>query len=927
MRIQCEVCSATYTIDDAQLTDQPVGAQCPYCGHVKLVTRAGPADGAGAASAEEPVPQSGGGGWDQGLDFAQEPPSPAPAPGGGFSAYGAQGGPPAEFADLAPQSGQEFGSAPAGGPEMSGAQDFGGAPALGGAQDFGDALEGNQALGGGARPMGEYSSADGGLELPDADEADVGGAACSVCGTPLVDEFDKVIGLCEVHQQKQQGGQALAGDVQWWVRPRHGGRAEGPMSLDDVRDRLRRGELTSHDDVSRDGSNFSPVERFPELAYISALKSPQISNERASGVTVHRGASPGQVFKWLVLGGVVAAVGAGAWSQRTVIQRVYENLLAGRVSSKPIGLNPVRRVAAAWQEELGAPELGLEELLAEGDESLNRDTWSDYGQAEEFFRRALLVDQDEARAIGGYVEAFAARSLATSSPERVKFVEAVIRYGLRLHPESMAVHRGAAALAVARNRLNQCLDHGNAAVRHGPEDGRARLLLAQCFLEGNVELAIEEIEGAKASNPELLLVPRLLGAAHARLGRFETAMGFHEARQQLTPEDGASYIDVGDLERSLGRSTQAQQAYEQALQKSGYDQKAHIRLGELMLELRRPVQAAEAFQSALRLAPPQGPRGSAIFGGWARAELLAGRPGRAAELAEQALTFDREYLPALIVRGESALLLKDRDTAERMASRAQKEGPNEPAVLVLAGRAAEQRNDFKKALDNLQNARANDPRDPRLAGILAAYHLRRGQPTQAYVVMAEAADIDPEEARARSRFTPVALSDVPVAEAIEAFRASASTERNAPVAYAAIGLMLYFSGEPGQAQEAVDRALRLDDGVIPGLIYAAQLQLDGERPRRTLRTSGRILALERGHPLALVLRARAQMALGQTQRAEDSFDDALRANPGFTEAAVARAGLQLDGPNRDEALAELERAFAINPNSLRLRRLLREAGL
>src|SRR5262245_66633630 len=39
MRIECEVCSATYTIDDAQLSDQPIGAQCPYCGHVKLVRK------------------------------------------------------------------------------------------------------------------------------------------------------------------------------------------------------------------------------------------------------------------------------------------------------------------------------------------------------------------------------------------------------------------------------------------------------------------------------------------------------------------------------------------------------------------------------------------------------------------------------------------------------------------------------------------------------------------------------------------------------------------------------------------------------------------------------------------------------------------------------------------------------------------------
>src|SRR6056297_1597925 len=76
MRIQCEVCSATYTIDDAQLTDQPIGAQCPYCGHVKLVSRSQAAP-ATSQPAYDP-------GWDPAPPEPEGPVASAPTTSGAY---------------------------------------------------------------------------------------------------------------------------------------------------------------------------------------------------------------------------------------------------------------------------------------------------------------------------------------------------------------------------------------------------------------------------------------------------------------------------------------------------------------------------------------------------------------------------------------------------------------------------------------------------------------------------------------------------------------------------------------------------------------------------------------------------------------------------------------------------------------------------
>src|SRR5439155_9336027 len=39
MRIECENCNAAFTISDSLLSDKPIGAQCPYCGHVRVVSK------------------------------------------------------------------------------------------------------------------------------------------------------------------------------------------------------------------------------------------------------------------------------------------------------------------------------------------------------------------------------------------------------------------------------------------------------------------------------------------------------------------------------------------------------------------------------------------------------------------------------------------------------------------------------------------------------------------------------------------------------------------------------------------------------------------------------------------------------------------------------------------------------------------------
>ncbi len=929
MRIQCEVCSATYTIDDAQLSDQPIGAQCPYCGHVKLVTRAEAE--AAAAEAEPAAPPPAPPPFPSPQTVRNAPPAFDTAASLGFQ----EAPPPMPSEDMPGPSTGYPGEAPttAYGPPPDMDMDMGppvqAAPPEGAVSPFA------------ASGLPASDPAGSGPELASAAEqitwAGGDGGTCSVCGTALHDEFDKVIGLCELHQrERRQDDPPVSGASpidpvgdEWFVRPRHGGHVMGPLSLEEVRARLRSGEMGSTDQVSRDGTRFQPVDAFPELSYINALKAQAALQDPTAGTAIVRSrGGPSISFRTILIAAVVVGLGYGAYAQRQTLQRIWKNLSRGRVATLAIGMNPYQKELANWSESVPRGPVTLAELLDDAGARHLEDTWAGYASAEQSYRAALVKEVDHPDALGGYIENFSLWRLDQADPEEIKQAEAAIRFALRLEPEHPAVHRAAAALALGRQRLNQCQVHASDALKANPADGQARLLLAGCFLQGNVPLAVEEAQRAVAAEPRLRRADRVLARAYSGLGRFSSAREILERRQKVDADNAAIDIELGRLSRALGQAAEAEAHFRRALDKEGYRQAAYLELGELMLELRRPAVAIQALTASAEWADARGERASRIYTAWSRASLLDGQPAEAARLAGLALEANREYLPALVTRGEAALLVLEDDIAMQMGDRALKEGPNEPAALVLSGRANARSGQHAVALQRLRRAAENDPKDPRLRGVLAAYYLQQNQANQAYVLMREAAEVDPEESKSRSRFTPTALTDGPVKEAIEAFERSARVERNSPVAWAAIGMMYYFAGEPGQAMAAVKRSLRLDDSNYAGLIYRAQLELDAGRPQRAEKSARRLLVIERGFPLGHVLLARALADQGKTDEAREEYEAALRSNPGMLTARVELAGLDVRDGQVDEAtLQELQRAYALNPNSLRLRRIMLRAGL
>ncbi|MEQ9496813.1 MAG: tetratricopeptide repeat protein [Deltaproteobacteria bacterium] len=917
MRIECEVCNATYTIDDSQLSDQPIGAQCPYCGHVKLVKR-------GDASASPPPP----------------PPPSAPGQIGDFDSVPFGGGPPGGHA---PPGGAP---PPFGGETASpfGASPFGGGSPFGGSQEptVPAAFPSSPPPQGGASLASDLSvpNDSGNIPPPPPGMTSGGGqpfdepdASCQVCGTPLTDEFDKVIGLCEAHQRDRRSadiddGPAAPSVANWHVRTPDG-RTEGPLTLEDLRARVRSGELSPSADFSNDGINFAPIGRFKEIAYLASLSvGGQVSvAPKGSYAAPRRSMDLSRIVTPLIVLAVIGGLGFVAYSQRDLIERIYQGIVAGPTALGPTGPNPLKRYVANWR--LAHPDVSgtADEHLVTARTRHLEDTWNGYQQAEQAYERALLLDESDARAIAGYVENLAVWRFDSASVKERRVAEAAAQYAIDIAADLPDGYRALGSVALAKGDLPNCRSNADKAIEKNSTDARARLLLAECYLEGNVQLAITEASAAHRYRPELRRAERFLALANARIGHYATAIDMLEKRLEVDPDNAVVHRNLGDLYRELAMLEQAEAAYTKASSLEGDKQAALIALAELKMEERQTTQAIRAYDAATQDRPMYGSRAARAYGGWARAELSRRRPERAVVLADKALSYAPKDSVSLLVRGEAALMTNSATTAHAYARRALNARPGEPAALVLQARAFVAQGARESAVKALETAVQNDPRDPRLRGILSGVFLSMGASPQAYAAMRQAAEVDPDEARSRARKGLLSWLDVAVKEAIDQFRRSATEERNASVASSSMAILYYHMGDVAQARTAVDRALRIDGSNVAALLYKAQLALDRGDAATAVQATAKMQAVERGSALGSLLQARAFAKQSKERKARTEFGSALRSNPGLLAAKVELAAMDLEGSNRSTAIGELETAFRVNPNSLTLRRTLLAAGL
>ena len=749
--------------------------------------------------------------------------------------------------------------------------------------------------------------------LNDAEVSEV--AQCKTCGKALLDQFDQVLGYCEEHQ-KASGPPPGIG--QRAVPPQE--EAQPPSSAAPA---------------GFDAASSSVLSGAEPIEVLSTRAAPSTSSEPTFRPMYYDRPNPkarvrarfdfGRYLKRLVFLGVLAGLGYGGYRYQTELREVA----AFVTSDKPLsarGPNPLGRKVIAWRAKHADFKGSVEGVLRSAWEQYRKDTRAGYAEAQMFFERGLVLQQDNVELIAGYVENVAIWRYATTEEGEQALLKRAVDYALSTAPGNPAVRRAAAALSWAQGLLGECRAGVDEALEKNPGDALARLLLAQCSIGGNVNLAISHVEKVAREEPDIKRAARVLAEAYSQAGRFAAAFKLLKKRLRQNPS-AKSWLLYGDLARDVAEYGESEKAYKKAIRSGEDAQFAHLSLARLYLEQGALTKAERAFKEAASTGRLQGQRGAAIYRDWARLVLNQRRAAKVVDLTSRALALDSRDVASLVLRGEAALLQGNHQEASSFAKKAMNLAGQEPAVLVLAARAAASVGKKETAFKYLKKAAENEPRDPRVRVILAAMHIRFGEISEAYTTMRRAAEQDPKLADSRRYHQALGLFRPSVEEAITYFEASGSQERNESVARSAVALTYYHLGDAARARIEVKKALAADNANIGALIYDAQLALDQKQPSRALQSAKKAVRTDKSAALGHLLQGRAFKMMGRMRDAEKSYANAVRLNAGLIGAKAELASLRVRGKGRKAALKTLVDAYNMDSSSLLIRRVMRKSGL
>jgi predicted Zn-dependent protease len=319
------------------------------------------------------------------------------------------------------------------------------------------------------------------------------------------------------------------------------------------------------------------------------------------------------------------------------------------------------------------------------------------------------------------------------------------------------------------------------------------------------EAELERVEGYLASDPGNTLLLRQAIDLCLAVGRIEAARQHADAALRLSPDDAFVQHWHGNVLIAQGKLGEAAKVFDALLQRSPDENIAF----NLALVQYRQHQFADARTT---LAPfiKDGSASAPAVTLYLRTLHQLGELSAAREVVERQMPRcgdDAEFLSA------ASLLLFDADQpneAQRLSSAALATGARPLEALVVAGSLALGRDDAPTAVALLNEALTLNPSDGRSWAGLGMASLLNGDTSSAKVHLERAVANLPTHIGTLHALGWCQIMRGELADAQHTFRNALTLDRNFGESHGGLAVVSALQGKKSEAEEAIQRALRLD---------------------------------------------------------------------------------------------------------------------
>jgi putative PEP-CTERM system TPR-repeat lipoprotein len=471
-------------------------------------------------------------------------------------------------------------------------------------------------------------------------------------------------------------------------------------------------------------------------------------------------------------------------------------------------------------------------------------------------------------------------------------------------------------LASAEKEFRRAREAGYSANIVNPMIGHA--LLAQ----REFQRVLDELPASAAADPEAVTLQALRATALLGLGRKDEARKTIQSALQAAPDNAEVHLARAQLALADGDVDQAMQALDQALHIAPGHRESLLLKADLLRATGKPAEAAAAYREVLRVAPRQSNARLALAG----IAIAENRLADAHKEVDAALKATPNSLLARYTQALIDFIEKKPEQARDHLAVVLKTAPEFTPALLLSG-------SIEYALGNLQTAETQlnkvikaAPNNVHALRLLAASQLRLGRADDAARTLAPALKSASQDAGVLTIAGEIALAKRDFAQASAYFEQASQHNPDSAAIRTELGISRLAQGDNRamadlQTAAAMEGASSRPDTVII-LNQLKNKQLDA-----ALASIAALEKKEGANPLTWNYRGAAFLGKQDAVRARDSFNQALKLDPGFFPAAANLALLDLKDKQPGTARQRFEGILKVNPKHLNAMLALADLGL
>jgi tetratricopeptide (TPR) repeat protein len=725
------------------------------------------------------------------------------------------------------------------------------------------------------------------------------GSKCKSCGKALTDPFDQALGTCD--------------DCRSAV--------SNPLSMDDS--------------LGRPSAGAQPLGRMAAApAAKASAPAPELAKpqaKRSAGRDIQSAYRDGEVpsggsGKVVVIALVaVAVIGGGGWLLYT--KRPWVKKPPPLAQKLPIAAaRPIEAMVDRWKDGYGKNLTGsAAEHLAAGEEKLALDTARAYGEAEEEFKKALVLDKNNDRAVAGWALALAFGRGEKADAETLKMAEQMLVSAEQRGGDARVYAAHAHLMLVRGANINDVKAQAERGLSSPSDKDKALgyLALAQGYVAQNTKLAEENLKEALKADPKLkrayLFQVRLMvsngdfrGAATGLEKRLEGDPDQFEASDALAK----LYIEMGDV--AAGKRT-----YYRALQAAPKDPRAKLALGVIAYQHENDLSAAADRFDALyneRASLDAGLRVD-LFGHRAALKRLQGDLNGANDMADQAIALKADDVNAHLQKLFVALSLANATDARtqlpfvKLGDDAM-DAAVEARVLLLEDKA-------DAALALLLKAIDKDPRRVDATILAGAAAVKaHNEPKGWELALGKTLRADPLQTGPRPPMAPYFTRPGDFIAPARGVFSKLGKDPEDPNPHYAEGAMAWHAGELGSADQAFSAVLAADPTNAMALAYRALIAIRKRDYPGAMKHATKAVAADRSLGLALYALGSAQFLTGKVEQARATLRDATERDPKLLCAKARLAEADIKVKKVPAAKTALITILSVDPSYTEAKRVL-----